>query len=712
MHIRVSRPPSRVERVTTSCGECRRRKQKCNQEQPCGNCARRYPRPLCEYRSTGRRHFTSRNESPQHSAASTLSVLYAEDAAFQLAGACEPLLATRQPSPLHAPYLESQAQQIGEVVKWSGIDLLTRFPGCPSASHSPWSFSWASAPGGVEPSQLPCAIPSDAVLGSNFFPQSIQDISNQFTNEEWHPDRADEVLSWLMIWGSEASSGSPWSVANPAPELINLPVVPAMQNSDLFRIFVRSLSRFQGALDGNPDSSNSYVKYYLPFCLQSPLLTQVGIYTSACFLNETGYMDKTVAMAHKGQAIGLLNEHIHSQSCLSDEAIAGITQLILDEWYWGETNDLRAHLRGLREMIRLRGGFRSLGLHGLISKMAITTDISIALSFEIQPFLQHGREFEMLESTQVPLRLAQNTPLVSPLPTFASCTEALKLDPATASILDDMRFLISAVLALPDNPSAKELHKVHTTSAWIYNRTSKLSDYSPLARRSSAALNNTDRTPVITIINTVETEDGVILHAGGSPQSQHNDILARRGSYQSIAGCASEAGAIGQQEDRYPHGNRAAQPLAGPMESPDFLYQCVRLAALMYSRAVMERQPFSSVVDTADFLRLWTTMWRVPLTTWKGVLGVLNWIILPITPAACGTRYGRLIKSMLTNSALQMSLDNWEVASCSMKAALSLQRWLGQGQGDGGRGLGAMSATSSDRGRGTSFDSSSSSLHG
>jgi hypothetical protein len=98
----------------------------------------------------------------------------------------------------------------------------------------------------------------------------------------------------------------------------------------------------------------------------------VAIYTAACFLNEAGHLDRATMMAHKGQAISLLNEHLGSGNSSSDEAIAGIIQLILDEWYWGETGDLRAHLRGLREMIRMRGGFRNLGLYGLISKLAIT----------------------------------------------------------------------------------------------------------------------------------------------------------------------------------------------------------------------------------------------------------------------------------------------------------------------------------------------------
>lgn len=42
--------------------------------------------------------------------------------------------------------------------------------------------------------------------------------------------------------------------------------------------------------------------------------------------------------------------------------------------YWGNTQDLpelRAHLRGLREMIRIKGGFNQMGLTGLLAKLVI-----------------------------------------------------------------------------------------------------------------------------------------------------------------------------------------------------------------------------------------------------------------------------------------------------------------------------------------------------
>lgn len=298
----------------------------------------------------------------------------------------------------------------------------------------------------------------------------------------------------------------------------------------------------------------------------------------------------------------------------------------------------------------------------------------------------------MLENTQVPLRLALNTPLVSSLPRFADCAEALKLDPATAAILDDMRFLVSAVLALPDEPSAKELQKINTTSAWIHNRTSALPDYSP-RRRPPAARSATTPSIIVTDIEAVD-----------AAEADRSSVSARRGSWHSVHSTHSIASAASSdqaysdqgQDDTLPapprrrqtsHGSSSSPDPAASSSSPDppdFLYQSVRLSAILYSRAIAERRPFSSVVEPDDFLQLWSTMWRVPLSTWKGVLGVFNWIIVGIAPAARESqRHGRFVKSMLANSLLQMGVDNWELARGVMEAGGRLQSWLGEGGGKG-----------------------------
>lgn len=98
-----------------------------------------------------------------------------------------------------------------------------------------------------------------------------------------------------------------------------------------------------------------------------------------------------VAVAHKGRAIDMLDTQLHGGSAASgeggpaptstsDDAITAVIQLVMDEWYWGQTQNLHAHLRGLREMIRLRGGLRNLGMDGLVSKLAMAYVFSLSLS--------------------------------------------------------------------------------------------------------------------------------------------------------------------------------------------------------------------------------------------------------------------------------------------------------------------------------------------
>lgn len=346
-------------------------------------------------------------------------------------------------------------------------------------------------------------------------------------------------------------------------------------------------------------------------------------------------------------------------------------------------------------MIRFRGGFRTLGLHGLISKLAITwvmgrargqptsrvrgltcqfrSDVAIALSFEVSPFLRGGDEFEFRDDLQhIPLRLALNTPFISTLVPFSCCSDALRIHPAVTSVLDDMRFLLAAVLALPERPSAKQLQKVYTTSAWIHQRISSLPAYSPAPAGPSAV----HQTTILGHDSGTTPETGAEHHH----QQQHQQQPARgpsRGPQQQYQTASHPLAPALRADDRprLEEGSSLAQP-ADDL-APDYVYQAVRQAALLYSRAIMLRRPFSLVVTGSEFLQLWTTAWRVPLATWRSLLGVLNWILLPIVSGGgAAEAHGRFVKGMLNISLLQMGMNNWEIAWRVMEAALGLQRWL------------------------------------
>lgn len=114
------------------------------------------------------------------------------------------------------------------------------------------------------------------------------------------------------------------------------------------------------------------------------------------------------------------------------------------------------------------------------------------------------------------------------------------------------------------------------------------------------------------------------------------------------------------------------------------MYQAVRQAALIYARAIMNRKPLRdpTVCSQEDFLQLWTTVWKVPLRSWKVALGVFVWVMLSITPAARGSPHERFVKSMTTVGLVQMSIEDWSVAERGMRGALTLTKWLAGGNGE------------------------------
>lgn len=101
-------------------------------------------------------------------------------------------------------------------------------------------------------------------------------------------------------------------------------------------------------------------------------MLHVILYTSACFLRETGHVPKTLTMAYKGTVYQMLNHNLRTEKTqCSDVVVLAVSQLVIDEWYWGATSDLRAHMLGLKMIIRMREGLQNLGMHGFLAKLIL-----------------------------------------------------------------------------------------------------------------------------------------------------------------------------------------------------------------------------------------------------------------------------------------------------------------------------------------------------
>lgn len=127
----------------------------------------------------------------------------------------------------------------------------------------------------------------------------------------------------------------------------------------------------EGSFDGVADPDNPFITDYVPWCIQSPLLAQTSLYISARSLTENQHVDQTSAMKLKGAAIRTLNSHLQSENWVSDEALAGVVQFVSIEWFFGGPEVVQAHLRGLRQMVRLREGFSKVGVGALVTKVAL-----------------------------------------------------------------------------------------------------------------------------------------------------------------------------------------------------------------------------------------------------------------------------------------------------------------------------------------------------
>lgn len=88
-----------------------------------------------------------------------------------------------------------------------------------------------------------------------------------------------------------------------------------------------------------------------------------------------------IVLQYKIKCINLLNEMLsNKETAMSNEALAGVVYLMINEWYRGNPDGVQKHMRGLKEMVRMRGGLDDLGMSGFLRKV-ILWSVGTSLSF-------------------------------------------------------------------------------------------------------------------------------------------------------------------------------------------------------------------------------------------------------------------------------------------------------------------------------------------
>ncbi|KAG4441347.1 hypothetical protein IFR05_003161 [Cadophora sp. M221] len=123
---------------------------------------------------------------------------------------------------------------------------------------------------------------------------------------------------------------------------------------------------------------------------------------------------------------------------------------------------------------------------------------------------------------------------------------------------------------------------------------------------------------------------------------------------------------------------RLASSSATNLNSPeDFLCQACRVAAIIYSSAIITRTPLSMACTPQLLQQLWVTMWRVPLPRWKQIPGIFLWILLVANPFARDKPEGRFFKALTPATIMAMGVMDGDTVMVTLKGFIAVQRWLG-----------------------------------
>ncbi|GAB1318416.1 hypothetical protein MFIFM68171_08626 [Madurella fahalii] len=222
-----------------------------------------------------------------------------------------------------------------------------------------------------------------------------------------------------------------------------------------------------------------------------------------------------MVISARGQAIQALKEMLAMpESSASDEVIAAVVKLAISDICYAETQDLQVHADGVHEMTRLRGGLPTLGMHGVLAKIAILVDWAIALSLEspssfsdqeISGHADHLRHTTPTTGSTSPLELPDPDSRHTSLPPD-------RLEHTTVAMLKDVEFLLDAVLALPQAPSQWQLRKVQSMSEWVHGRLSGATEQTS----STSPLHHAARLASLLYCRTIEAREPFsrVIHEG------------------------------------------------------------------------------------------------------------------------------------------------------------------------------------------------------
>ncbi|KAH7029155.1 uncharacterized protein B0I36DRAFT_290568 [Microdochium trichocladiopsis] len=244
------------------------------------------------------------------------------------------------------------------------------------------------------------------------------------------------------------------------------------ENAELLHYYLRRVIPNLVSIDGETEPV-VWKNNVLPWQLQSPLMPQIALLMAATTRGlERGTMKDTFAI--KAKVLNCINAYLATSTPVTFQAVAAeavgcIMSMVVTEWFWGSEEGMRAHHRGIKELIILCGGISRLN-DAVRRSITVLTDYEIACGFEEDLCWQQGDPMYK-QAWVVPISWPAgfDSPLVDSPYTFREKQAELGITSSAAAILDDVRFLTNSITALTSATPASKL-KIQTTASWLHRR--------------------------------------------------------------------------------------------------------------------------------------------------------------------------------------------------------------------------------------------------
>ncbi|KAH9207781.1 hypothetical protein DL95DRAFT_482314, partial [Leptodontidium sp. 2 PMI_412] len=244
------------------------------------------------------------------------------------------------------------------------------------------------------------------------------------------------------------------------------------------------LAPYAATIDGK-DPPVAFNEKFISGIIQSPLAVNLTLLSSSCYQAAARGLEVekcAEAITIEGRIISLIVNYIERNNKeIRDDAIL--------TWYWGEEHRVWAHMKGLKEMLRLRGGIENMTIDLWLRRQIISADYQMACCTERDLFLlkdlDEAEDLPALDST---LALFDN-PLYTPSACLKNIVETRDLGLSTIEILDDMKFLTTSILAIQSTiATPQSIAKFKATALWAHNRVAALPSITPTLSNSTEDL--------------------------------------------------------------------------------------------------------------------------------------------------------------------------------------------------------------------------------